>query len=138
MNPVTTELIACAQGFLEPQPEHLREYVRLFLSPEGAPCPPWQSANQETPALFGANHHSALVWYRQYGFEPKLGSEPADHVGLLLTFAAWLIENGEDPRAFADQHLSWIPDYCARLEKEARTPWFTELAARARQAAASI
>lgn len=138
MSDIITDLVECARGFLDPQPEQAQEYVRLFLSPEGAPCPPWQSANVEPPTLFGANHHNALAWYRQFGYEPALGSEPADHVGLLLTFAAWLMENGEDPKAFAAQHLTWIPDYCARIEKEARTEWFVELARRTRQAAAAV
>ncbi len=138
MKPVAAELIECGRAFLEPKPGHEQEYVRLFVSPEGAPCPPWQSANQEPPALFGENHHGALAWYRRYGFEPRLGSEPADQVGLLLTFAAWLMENGEDPKAFAAEHLAWIPDYCARLENEARTPWFAELASRTRKAASAV
>ncbi len=113
-----------------------REYYRLFLSPEGAPCPPWQSvfmaAEGETPRLMGPAHHSALAWYRRYGFEPALETEPADHLGLLLLFYAHLLA-AEAPEAeqalFEVQHLAWAPRFIERLERNAVHPRFVALAA---------
>ena len=97
------------------------EYTRLFLNPQGAPCPPWQSlyqtgANGRT--LMGETHHSALAWYRRYGFEPALENEPADHVGLLLMFYAHMIEQGAseaDLGAFEASHLGWLGEFAGRL-----------------------
>lgn len=138
MNELVRELVACGRGFLSPPEEESREHVRLLLSPEGAPCPPWQSAHEAAGTLFGVSHHRALEWYRRYGFEPRLESEPADHVGLLLTFAAWLVEQGEDPRGYAADHLAWLDGYCARLGEEARTAYWKELAARTRRVVSEL
>lgn len=113
-----------------------REYYRLFLSPEGAPCPPWQSvymaAEGEPPRLMGPAHHSALQWYRRYGFEPALDNEPADHLGLLLLFYAKLLtEDAPDTElaAFEEQHLAWAPRFVVKLEQYAQHPRFRALAA---------
>jgi putative dimethyl sulfoxide reductase chaperone len=113
-----------------------REYYRLFLSPEGAPCPPWQSiymaAEGEQPRLMGPAHHSALQWYRRYGFEPVLENEPADHIGLLLLFYARLL-TADTPEselaAFEAQHLAWVPRFTAKLDQHAGHPRFRELSA---------
>jgi TorA maturation chaperone TorD len=113
-----------------------REYYRLFLSPEGAPCPPWQSiymtAEGEQSRLMGSAHHSALQWYRRYGFEPALDNEPADHIGLLLLFYARLLStDAPEPElaAFEAQHLAWVPRFIAKLEQHAGHPRFQALAA---------
>ena len=111
------------------------EYTRLFLNPQGAPCPPWQSANSaavgDLPRLFGPAHHSALEWYRRYGAEPADETEPADHIGLLLVFYARLLLVGEESEtvaAFVDEHLSWAPAYLEKLSTEARHPLYRVLA----------
>jgi TorA maturation chaperone TorD len=116
--------------------EGQREYVRLFLSPNGAVCPPWQSvymaAEGELPRLMGTPHHSALQWYRRFGFEPSLESEPADHAGLLLLFYAHLIESGappEDLEAFSREHLSWLGAFGGKLQGEARLELYQEAGA---------
>jgi putative dimethyl sulfoxide reductase chaperone len=104
-----------------------REYVRLFLSPQGAACPPWQSVYMapegEAPRLMGAAHHGALVWFRRHGFEPAGEGEAADHAGLLLLFYARLLDAGQ-PRstleAFRREHLEWLPRFAEKLAAEAR------------------
>jgi len=104
-----------------------REHVRLFLSPQGAVCPPWQSvymaAEGEPPRLMGAAHHSALGWFRRHGFEPAGEGEAADHAGLLLLFFARLLD-ADEPRAtleaFREEHLSWLPRFASKLAAEAR------------------
>jgi TorA maturation chaperone TorD len=108
-----------------------REYVRLFLHPEGAPCPPWQSAHADPPQLMGDSHRSALEWFRSEGVEPNLENEPADHVGLLLTFYARLLESGAPPerlREFRTRHLDWVADLCASISVHTVHPFYRLLA----------
>ncbi|MDX1983686.1 MAG: molecular chaperone TorD family protein [Bryobacteraceae bacterium] len=105
------------------------DYARLFLSPQGAICPPWQSVQGDAPRLLGPPHHSALAWYRRYGFEPVTDSEPADHAGLLLLFYARLVELGEPPAvldAFRREHLGWLAAFGKTLAKEARSSVYSE------------
>lgn len=127
------------QALLKPPAGDLgaeREYTRLFLNPEGAPCPPWQSVYMapegEKPRLMGLAHHSALEWYRRHGFEPAIENEPADHIGLLLLFYAHLLAAGESEETlgrFEEQHLAWAPRFTAKLREHARHPRFVQLAA---------
>ncbi|HET8549140.1 MAG TPA: molecular chaperone TorD family protein [Bryobacteraceae bacterium] len=108
-----------------------REYVRLFVSPTGAVCPPWQSSGGAEPRLMGEPHHSALKWFWSEGFQPSAANEPADHIGLLLLFAAHLLAHdaAQDRfRAFADDHLAWVPSFCDTLAAEARHPFYRLLA----------
>jgi TorA maturation chaperone TorD len=98
--------------------EGRREYTRLFLSPSGAPCPPWQSLYEPEPRLMGAAHHRALKWFREFGFEPAHPEEPADHIGLLLLFYAHLLEKGaseEQLEAFEKDHLGWLDVFASKL-----------------------
>ncbi|MBL8179320.1 MAG: molecular chaperone TorD family protein [Bryobacterales bacterium] len=118
-----------------------REYVRLFLSPGGAVCPPWQSVyckDQESPMLMGDSHSSALAFYREYGMAPVHGNEPADHAGLLLLFAGMLAENGvaeDEMERFRIRHLAWLDGFAAQLEAETRLAFYRLLAAEFRAAA---
>jgi TorA maturation chaperone TorD len=108
-----------------------REYVRLFLSPEGAVCAPWQSAHADPPRLMGDSHHSALAWYRSEGIEPSRAGEPADHAGLLLAFYAKLLEAGAAPERLEEfrlQHLAWLAPVCDTLLEKARHPFYRLLA----------
>ena len=107
-----------------------REYVRLFLSPAGAVCSPWQSAHEAGHALMGEAHRSAAQWYSSYGAAPVATCEPADHVGLLLTFYAQLKVSGADERElerFEDRHLAWIPSFAESVRDAARHPFYREL-----------
>ncbi len=123
-----------ARAAADPQPAEV-EYWRLFASPSGAPCPPWQSvwsADQgETPRLMGPAHHRALEWFREYGFEPAAANEPADHLGLLILFYARLLASGEETGtldSFRNEHLAWAQPFLARLSSEARHPLHRVLA----------
>ena len=111
------------------------EYCRLFLSPSAAPCPPWQSVymaeDGEKPRLMGQAHHSALSWYRRYGFEPALENEPADHLGLLLLFYAQMLASETETATldeFERQHLAWAPRFVEKLKENARHPRYQQLA----------
>jgi TorA maturation chaperone TorD len=120
--------------------ELLREHTRLFFAPEGAPCAPWQSVHGEEPTIMGASHHSALAWYRSAGMEPAVENEPADHVGLLLSFYAKLVDEATDPATialFREEHLAWVPQYCETLERQARLPLLQTLARDTREALTS-
>lgn len=116
-------------------PEGAREYVRLFLHPQGAPCPPWQSVWEEDAGsrrLLGPAHHGALAFFREFGFMPNLESEPADHIGLLLLFYAMLLDRAAPPAqvaAFEKQHLGWIPRFAEALQRHAQTETMREAAA---------
>jgi len=127
------------QALLKPPAERDAEieYYRLFLNPQGSPCPPWQSvwekAEGQPPQLFGESHHRALGWYRRYGFEPAAKNEPADHLGLLLLFYAKLLADGESAETlekFENEHLRWAEPFVAKLKTEARHPYFQQLAGR--------
>lgn len=116
-------------------PEAELEYTRLFLNPQGAPCPPWQSVYMaeegEKPRLMGRSHHSALEWYRSHGFQPAIENEPADHLGLLLLFYAHLLAAGESDETlakFEQQHLAWAARFTGKLKEHARHPRFVQLA----------
>jgi TorA maturation chaperone TorD len=104
-----------------------REYVRLFLNPAGASCSPWQSAYEAQGRLMGPAHASAVEWYANYGASPRASSEPADHVGLLLTFYAQLLVSGateDDLTAFSERHLTWIPEFASKVHAEASHPFY--------------
>lgn len=111
-----------------------REYVRLFLSPGGAICPPWQSVytkENESPQLMGESHSSALAFFREYKIQPAHGSEPADHAGLLLLFAGMLLERGvpaDEFERFRIRHLDWIPEFAKKVEAETRLDFYRLLA----------
>ena len=126
------------QALLQPPPgdvEVEKEFVRLFLSPQGALVPPWQSIYQqnqgEQPRLMGPSHHAALAWYRRHGFEPAADNEPADHVGLLPVFYAYLLAQDTDATTlglFEREHLLWTRQFIDRLHSHARHPFFAQLA----------
>lgn len=125
-------LIGMIDESLSGDPQGLsREHVRLFLNPDGAPCPPWQSANSGEPRLMGASHDSALRWYRSAGVEPRTENEPADHIGLLLIFYSRLLASGataEQRRQFYLDHLEWGARFCDSVETQAHHPFFQALA----------
>lgn len=123
--------ISLGKALLEPEPGEEQEFTRLFLSPEGAPCPPWQSVYGETKRLLGPEHHSALAWFRRYGLEPATDTEPADHAGLLLIFYQQMLEAGapaEELALYRRQHLDWIVPFCASIERATSAGSFQQMA----------
>lgn len=110
-----------------------REHVRLFLAPEGAPCPPWQSVHSDEAQLMGASHHSAIEWFRRDGVEPARETEPADHAGMLLSFFGHLLAvEAEDAPEFLASHLVWIRELCDEVEKHTSLDFYRLLAAQTR------
>jgi TorA maturation chaperone TorD len=121
------ELLASIQG----SPLDLeRDYVRLFLSPTGPRLSLWQSAREDPPRLMGQAHRSAVAWYTARGIQPRAKEDPADHVGLLLSFGAHLLEsNDSDFAEYHFQHLAWIPGFCDAVAASATHPFLARLAA---------
>jgi TorA maturation chaperone TorD len=112
-----------------------KEHVRLFLSPDGALCPPWQSVYGDPPQLLGDAHHSALAWYRRAGMTPRADNEPADHAGLLLIFLARMLEAGapeEEIALYRQQHLDWLDGLMKSIAEGTRHPFYRLLAERVR------
>ena len=117
------------------------EFFRLFEDLAAAPCPPLQSRFTASPDIpprkLAALPNKALTWYRRFGFPSLAENRPADHVGLLLSFAGHLIEADPSPAmlvSFSRDHLQWINDFCDRLAAEARHPYYRELAESTRMA----
>ena len=120
------------------------EFDRLFDNPAASPCPPCQSAflspQTYTPRKLASLPNKALTWYRRFGFGSLAEKSPADHVGLLLTFAGHLLDADPSPAmlvAFSKEHLLWINDFCERLSGEARHSFYRELADSTRMAVRS-
>jgi TorA maturation chaperone TorD len=108
-----------------------RDHVRLFLSPLGAFCPPWQSAHVGEQRLMGPPHLGAMEWYRREGVEPAASNEPADHIAMLLTFFAFLLDSGavEDKLArFIEDHLLWAREFFDAVCTHAQSRFYSLLA----------
>jgi len=111
------------------------EFLRLFENPATGACPPCQSAflspQTHPPRKLAALPNKALTWYRRFGFGSLAQDRPADHVGLLLTFAGHLLDADPSPAmltSYSNEHLLWIDGFCDRLSSEARHPFYRELA----------
>lgn len=111
------------------------EFVRLFEDVASSPCPPFQSlfiaSTSIPPRKLAALPNRVLTWYRRFGFGSLAEDRPADHVGLLLTFAGHLLDADPNPAmlvSYSKDHLLWIDDFCERLSAEARHPYYGELA----------
>lgn len=142
---VASRLRVLGQAYLTrngaPDARACAEFVRLFEDTSAAPCPPCQSLFTSSPAIsprkLNALPNKALTWYRRFGFGSLAGNRPADHVGLLLTFAGNLLDADPSPAmlvSFYNDHLLWIHDFCERLSAETHHPFYRELAESTRTA----
>ncbi len=123
------------------------DYVRLFLGLPKPIAPPWESVYfNEDRMIFQQQTLQVREWYRRYGLEAeKLYKEPDDHVGLELSFLAYLATKGikaldeqDNPRFeevlnaqrdFLAKHLgAWGLTWCGLVEKNARTDFYKGLA----------
>lgn len=125
--PLVADLLQAAEtdGALEVEKDH----VRLFLSPRGALCPPWEGAwFGETPRLFGPCHESVLAFARRLKVEPQnYERESADHVATELTLAGFLLstENHGLFQEFWEAHLrKWLSTFGRCLEEHATTEFY--------------
>lgn len=106
-----------------------KDYVRLFFSPRGALCPPWEGVwVGESPRLFGPRHESVLAFARRLGVEPPgYERESADHIATELTLAGFFLstENHAVFHEFWDEHLApWVSNFGRCLEEHAGTNFY--------------
>ncbi|MGQ9584134.1 MAG: TorD/DmsD family molecular chaperone [Anaerolineae bacterium] len=123
------------------------EYTYLFINAvPRVPAPPYASAYTKQGLLMGEPAEAALVAYRQAGLSlAEDYRDLPDHVAAELEFLASLgrqaveaLEVGERElarvrlaqlQAFVEQQAwPWLPGFCQRVVKAARTPFYRELA----------
>jgi TorA maturation chaperone TorD len=136
------------QGISDEQFIHLQaDYTRLFVGIGNTLAPCWESVYfDEDVMIFQEQTLQVRQWYRRFGLEPeKLYSEPDDHIGLELSFLAYLAqlglqaleENDETrfeqilyaQRQFISEHpLRWVSEWTRLVNKYARTDFYRGLA----------
>lgn len=115
------------------------EMTRLMEGPGLTPAPPYASYYLHSRQLMGPSAQAARRAYLEWQVLPEEGSIPPDHVALELGFLAVLAERALElelpmnalraSREFLHlQVLSWVPCFCAEIEKNSREPFFTALA----------
>jgi TorA maturation chaperone TorD len=121
--------------------ELLDEYERLFVGPGRTPCPPYESLwlggqpRLEQGRLMGAASVAVADLYRRLGLDVAAAAhELPDHVAIELEALAVSLRAedaaAEEARgALLHEHLlSWLPAFCAAVEREARQPFYVVLA----------
>lgn len=121
----------------------VEDYTRLFEGPGRLLAPPWESVHLSASGLtFQEQTLAVRRWYRRYGLESlKIHNEPDDHIGLELSFLAYLMNQtvaaleagdaaGADSfvdaqRWFISEHLGrWIGMWAEQVEGNARTDFW--------------
>lgn len=123
-----------------------REWLDLLvgLGTPKAPC--WESYYTEADhRLFARNSIELQALHRKYGAELKTrGTEPCDHLGILLKFAALLVareayltgendpgvqEVRDDCAQMFERHvLPWLPEWYANMARNAQSAYYKGLA----------
>ncbi len=108
------------------------EHRRLFVGPGHKAAPPWGSVyTDHDGVIFGESALELREWMRANGIQRHTSeSEPDDHIGLMLGLMAWLAQNRP---SLLDEYLrlhllTWSSHYLAKLENEARHPFYKGLA----------
>lgn len=133
------------------------DYTRLFVGTGKAIVPSWESVYfNKDGMLFQEQTIQVRQWYRRFGLESeKLNTEPDDHIGLELSFLAYLAQLGlkaldennaarfeqilQAQRQFISEHpLMWVPRWCTLVEERAGTDFYRGLALLTRGALSSI
>jgi TorA maturation chaperone TorD len=130
--------------------ESLRELnadcTRLFVGVWKVLAPPWESVYfSEDRMIFQEQTLEVRDWYRRFGLElENLHKEPDDHIGLEMSFVAYLAELGikvldegdegkykllNDAKCqFLSKHLlQWGPAWCALVKEHAKTDFYRGL-----------
>lgn len=118
------------------------EYRRLFVGPGPKAAPPWGSVYTDRECVvFGEATLALRQWMRENGISrPGDGTEPEDHIGLMLLLLAWVARNRADLLDdYAAMHLlTWAPHFLEEMEAAAASPFFEGLAALTRAALAGV
>jgi len=123
------------------------DYARLFVGIGTTLAPCWESVYfNEDRTIFQEQTLQVRQWYRRFGLEPeKLYSEPDDHIGLELSFLAYLAKLGlqaleendetrfeqtlQAQRQFISEHpLKWVSAWSGLVIQHARTNFYRGLA----------
>ncbi|MCI2242351.1 Tat proofreading chaperone DmsD [Adlercreutzia faecimuris] len=118
------------------------EYRRLFVGPGPKAAPPWGSVYTDRECVvFGEATLALRQWMRENGISrPGDGTEPEDHIGLMLLLLAWVARNRADLLDdYAAAHLlTWAPHFLEEMEAAAASPFFEGLAALTRASLAGV
>ncbi len=111
------------------------EHTRLFVNGYPAtPCAPFESIYRHGQ-MQGPACDELQRLYAAAGVAPA-GDLPADYLGTMLAFAAWLLEQGTPEagdrlRVLRQGHLGlWLPAFGARLRQESRLRLYRQLGRR--------
>jgi TorA maturation chaperone TorD len=123
------------------------DYSRLFIGIGKVLAPPWESVYfNENHLLFRKQTLQVRNWYRRFGLElEKLHKEPDDHIGLEMSFVAYLAKLAlqafedqekekfeellEAQRQFLAEHLlAWGHLWCRLVIEHAETDFYKGLA----------
>jgi TorA maturation chaperone TorD len=122
------------------------DYTRLFVGVGKVLAPPWESVYfSEDRMIFQKETLEVRNWYQRFGLElENLHKEPDDHIGLEMSFVAYLAELGiklldeqdeekyqflnDAKRQFLSEHLlQWGPAWCALVKEHAKTDFYRGL-----------
>ena len=123
------------------------DYTQLFIGPEEPKASPNESIYfSEDEVIFQEETLQVRAWFKRFGLETeKLYNEPDDHIGLEMSFIAFLaknvlkaIDDGDLDKAkdlvearnqFLSEHLLlWGPQWCELVIENARTDFYKGLA----------
>lgn len=108
------------------------EYRRLFAGPGTKAAPPWGSVYTDRECVvFGETTLALRQWMRQNGISrPGDGTEPEDHIGLMLLLMSWIARNRPDllKEYLTDHLLSWGPHFLQEMGAVSNEPFFDGLA----------
>ncbi len=120
-----------------------REWLALFVGYGEPAAPCWSSYyRKEGSLLLSEKTLVARKWYKKFDLEnSKLGSEPDDHLGIIIGFLSHLLqleyeaqESGDSSRAaelagaqkefLQDCLLSWFSEWQALVEAHAKSDYY--------------
>jgi len=123
------------------------DYLNLFIGAGKVLAPPWESVySSEERLVFQEETLQVRAWYRRYGLQSEqLYHEPDDHIGLELSFLAYLSQMAltaldqeneavfsrllGDQHAFLTEHpLRWTQAWCDLVNQHARTDFYRGVA----------
>ena len=124
------------------------EFTRLFrgIKKGYSPPPPYESVYRGEGRVMGETTLAVMKFYSEAGFGiVEEGEGPQDYIGVELKFMSLLCyremeswknermpEGGrylELEKRFLDEHiLQWVPDFCRRVEAEAREEFYAAVA----------
>ncbi|WP_181686093.1 TorD/DmsD family molecular chaperone [Halorhabdus salina] len=113
------------------------EHTRLFVGPDGPPCPPYESIYRDGDGdaagnVLGPSTRAVVDWYDEYGLGlDSEWSDLPDHIATELEFASHLstVAPPETCEQFFDEHpRQWFETFFDAVRAETREPFYAELA----------